>query len=161
MTDRLIFALTLIAVLGTGLVAGTFFAFSTFVMKALAARPPAEGIAAMQAINVKVINPWFLGTFTGTALLCGLGVIVSLTRWSQPGAVYLLIGCLVYIIGSFVQTFVFHIPRNNALDALDPSGVDSADRWAWFVSTWTAWNHVRTVASAAASLLLVASLVAA
>ena len=36
MTDQLLFALTLLAALGSGLVAGIFFAFSTFVMGALA-----------------------------------------------------------------------------------------------------------------------------
>ena len=39
------------ALLGSALVGGIFFAFSSFVMKALARVPPAEGIAAMQSIN--------------------------------------------------------------------------------------------------------------
>ena len=43
--------LTFIAALGSGLVAGIFFAFSNFVMKALARVPPAQGVAAMQSIN--------------------------------------------------------------------------------------------------------------
>ena len=64
------FGVTLIAALGSGLIAGVFFAFSTFVMKALARLAPAEGIAAMQSINVVVLNPWFLGAFFGTALGC-------------------------------------------------------------------------------------------
>jgi uncharacterized membrane protein len=33
-------------------VGGIFFAFSAFVMKALDRLPPAQGIAAMQSINV-------------------------------------------------------------------------------------------------------------
>ena len=35
-----------------GLMGGIFFAFSTFVMKALRALPPNRGIEAMQAINI-------------------------------------------------------------------------------------------------------------
>ena len=58
-----------IALLGSALVGGVFFAFSSFVMKALARMPSSEGIAAMQSINVVVINPAFLGAFIGTALL--------------------------------------------------------------------------------------------
>ena len=46
-----------IALLGSALIAGIFFAFSSFVMKALARVPSAEGIAAMQSINVVVLNP--------------------------------------------------------------------------------------------------------
>lgn len=65
---------TVLSALGCGLMAGVFFAFSTFVMKALGALPPAQGIAAMQSINVAVINRWFMAAFFGTALLCS---------WSQ------------------------------------------------------------------------------
>ena len=37
-------------------------------MQALARLPPAQGIAAMQSINVVVINPLFLTVFLGTAV---------------------------------------------------------------------------------------------
>ena len=70
--DRLLFALTLVAALGCGLMAGLFFAFSVSVMKALARLPSAEGIAAMQSINVAIINPVFLAAFFGTAAACVL-----------------------------------------------------------------------------------------
>jgi hypothetical protein len=54
MINNSFLALTLVSVLGCGLIGGVFFAFSTFVMKALASLPPAQGIAAMQSINVTV-----------------------------------------------------------------------------------------------------------
>lgn len=60
-------ALTLLGCLGAATVGGVFFAFSSFVMKALAQLPPAQGLAAMQRINVVVLNPAFLGVFLGTA----------------------------------------------------------------------------------------------
>lgn len=37
-------------------------------MKALARIPAAQGIAAMQSINITVINPWFMMAFMGTAV---------------------------------------------------------------------------------------------
>jgi uncharacterized membrane protein len=58
------------AALGSCLVAGIFFAFSAFVMRALGQLPNQEGIAAMQKINVTVLNPWFFTAFFGTAVLC-------------------------------------------------------------------------------------------
>ena len=64
MINNLLFALTLVSALGCGLIAGVFFAFSVFVMKALASLAPAQGIAAMQSINLTVLDPWFLGTFS-------------------------------------------------------------------------------------------------
>jgi len=39
MSDSWLFGLTLVSALGCGLIAGVFFAFSTFVMKALARVP--------------------------------------------------------------------------------------------------------------------------
>lgn len=63
--DQLIQVVGTMALLGSALVGGIFFAFSSFVIKALADVPTAEGIGAMQSINVAVINPSFLGVFFG------------------------------------------------------------------------------------------------
>jgi len=98
--DDLVFTFTLVAALGCGLMAGLFFAFSVSVMKALARLPSAEGIAAMQSINVAIINPVFLAAFIGTAAACVLVMIAWLLRWHDPGAVYLLIGGALYLVGS-------------------------------------------------------------
>ncbi len=85
MIEELLFTLTLITALGCGLVAGILFAFSTSVMQALARLPAAQGIAAMQSINVVVINPWFMGAFLGTAAACVLVVVMSLLSWGEAG----------------------------------------------------------------------------
>jgi uncharacterized membrane protein len=42
----------LLSALGCGLAAGIFFAFSTFVMKALGKLAPSQGIAALQSMYV-------------------------------------------------------------------------------------------------------------
>ena len=154
----MLFALTLGSALGCGLMAGAFFAFSSFVMKALARLPPARGIAAMQSINVAVINPVFLGVFVGTAAPCALLAIFSVIRWQNPGAVYVLVGGLLYLIGTFLVTMVFNVPRNDALAAVDPASAEGARVWARYLSRWTAWNHVRTVAALAAASALTLAL---
>jgi len=147
----LLFALTLLAALGCGLIAGVFFAFSAFVMKALARLPPGEGIAAMQSINVAVLNPWFLGAFFGTAAACVVALISSLLRWHEPGAVYLVVGAVLYLAGSLLVTMVCNVPRNEALAAIARADPEAASRWAGYVASWTAWNHVRTAAALAAA----------
>ena len=124
--DNLHFALTLFAALGCGLMAGLFFAFSVSVMAALARRPPAEGIAAMQAINVVILNPLFFAVFFGTAVACVILVISLLIRWPQPSATYLLAGSLLYLIGAILVTITFNVPRNNALAAVDPASAEGA-----------------------------------
>jgi uncharacterized membrane protein len=154
--DQWLFALKLFAALGCGLIAGVFFAFSSFVMSALARIQPAQGISAMQSINIVVINPLFMLVFLGTAVAClGLGV-VSLVGWHQPGAAFLLAGSLLYLVGTFLVTMVFNVPLNDVLAKVDPGNLDSATLWSGYVSRWTAWNHVRTAAAlgAAASFIL-------
>ena len=66
-TNELTDVLEPVAVLGSALVAGISYTFSTFVMRALGRLSAGEGIRAMQAINVTVINPWFFAAFFGTA----------------------------------------------------------------------------------------------
>ena len=148
----MLLALALAAALGSGLVAGVFYAFSTFVMKALARLSPVQGIAAMQSINVVVLNPWFLGVFMGTALLSVVAVVTAVLRWGAPGALWLLIGGILYFAGSFVVTIRCNVPRNNALAAVAPGDPRAVEVWTKYVAEWTWWNHVRTAASLAAAL---------
>ena len=61
------FVLVLLAALGSGLMAGLFFVFSVAIMTALERLMPHEGVAAMQHINVVIINPLFALVFFGTA----------------------------------------------------------------------------------------------
>ena len=147
--------LTLVAALGCGLAAGFFFAFSICVMKALGKIPPPHGIAAMQSINVVVLNPWFLTVFMGTAVLGLLAIVASLLRWHDPRAVYWLLGGALYVVGTFLVTMLFNVPRNNALAALAPGSAEAGALWSRYLVTWTAWNHVRTVAAFLATLLFI------
>ena len=152
MTDRFFFFLTFVSAIGCGLVAGVFFAFSAFIMKALARVPPAHGISAMQSINVAVINPWFLVPFLGTALGCVVLAVRSFSAWQTPGDGYRLAGSLLYLVGTILVTFVFNVPRNDALAAADPASADGARLWSGYVTRWTTWNHVRTFAALAAAV---------
>jgi uncharacterized membrane protein len=153
-----LFVLALLTALGSGLMAGVFFTFSSFVMKALARLSPAEGIAAMQSINVTVINPLFMAVFLGTATASLVVAVAGLLRWSEPGALYLLAGGVLYLAGCFVVTGAFNVPRNNALAAAAPGDPDAHSLWADYLSSWTAWNHVRTAASLAAAAVLTLAL---
>jgi uncharacterized membrane protein len=159
MIDDLLFALTLGAALGSGVIAGVFFAFSSFVMKALAHLPAPQGIAAMQSINVTVLNPWFLSTFGGTALASILLIASSVMQWGESDATIRLIGAGLYIAGAFVVTVAFNVPRNESLAKINAESDDGAASWAEYVPAWTAWNTVRTAASAAASASLIIALV--
>ena len=148
------FVLVVVAALGCGLMAGAFYAFSSFVMKALAHLPSTEGIAAMQSINVEAVKPWFMAGFLGTAAACVAVIAVSLFEWGEPFAAYLLVGGLLYLVGTFLLTIVYHVPRNDALAAVAPDSPDAAGHWTRYTARWTAGNHVRALAALAAAALL-------
>src|SRR6188768_581436 len=154
MLARTIPLITFLAALGSGLIGGVFFAFSSFVLPALARLPGLQGLLAMQSINVVVLNRSFLGVFLGTALLCGALVVNALARWSAPHSELRLLGALLYLVGSLWVTKELNVPWNDALAAIQPQGKDAARRWLAFVAGWSLWNHVRTAATLAAAAVL-------
>jgi len=156
--DYLFLALKLFSALGCGLIAGVFFAFSSFVMSALGRLQPAQGIAAMQSINITVINQSFMMVFLGTAVACIFLAIFSLLKWNQPDAPYLLLGSLLCIIGTFWVTIVGNVPLNNALASAKPDSPEAAALWSKYLNDWTLWNHLRTAAALAAAVLLTIAL---
>ena len=158
MIDGPYFVLTVLGVLGTGLVAGVFCGFSTFVMKALGELPPAQGVAAMNAINVTAVMPAFMIVFVGSAGLCAVLAVVTFVLWPDEGRVELLLGSALYLFGTFGVTMVANVPRNDKLATMDPGASEAAVYWRSYIREWTMWNHVRTVASAAAALSYVLAL---
>ena len=148
------FALKLVAILGCGIIAGVFFAFSTFVMPALARLKPQEGIIAMQSINITAIDPLFMTALFGTAVICLFLAVFSVLKWHQPNSIYLLVGSLLYIIGTVGVTIAFNVPLNDALAKVDLNSVEGASLWAKYLTNWTLWNHVRTIAAFGATTAL-------
>lgn len=137
-----------IGLAGSGLIAGVFFAFSSFIMRALAAVP--NSMAAMQSINLVVINPIFLGVFMGTAGIALASVIGSFFWWQKAGAAWLLAAGLLYFVGTFGATVIGNVPLNDSLAKVEATDPDTAVRWEDYVTRWTRWNHLRTVAATAA-----------
>ena len=150
--DDLSRVLALAGVLGSGVIGGVFFAFSSFVMPALGRLPTEQGLAAMQSINVAVIRPSFLGTFIGAALLSLGAIALAGLRWGEPGAVVLATGGALYLFGTFLVTGTRNVPLNNALEKLEPADAHAAEAWESYARRWTLWNHVRTVAALLATL---------
>jgi uncharacterized membrane protein len=103
-------------------------------------------------------NPWFMGAFLGTAAVCIFLAVTSLLKWQQPGAAYLLVGSLLYLVGTVLVTIAFNVPLNDALAIVDPGSADGASLWSSFLPNWTNWNHVRTVAAIAAAVVFTISL---
>ncbi|MCF3641218.1 DUF1772 domain-containing protein [Rhizobium sp. TRM95111] len=138
--------LTFAAAIGAGLNAGLFFIFSVCIMAAFARLPAADGIAAMNAINVVIQNPLFFLAFFGTALAALVLVAVGFLQ-GGPAAMPLIAAGLVFLVGVIGVTVAVNVPLNDALAAAAPGSADAAALWQRYLSVWTLWNHVRTVAS--------------
>jgi uncharacterized membrane protein len=103
------------AIVGGGVVTGLLFAFSNFVMRALAQLPAEHGMDAMQRINATIITPLFLTLFLGTSLLCVIIGMHAALLLQAPGRLWLLVGALADVIGPFGITLLFNVPLNNRL----------------------------------------------
>ena len=150
--SAILYAATLVTALGSGLVAGVFFAFSSFVMPALKRLTPERGIAAMQSINELAVTPAFMTALFGTAVAC-----LGLAADGRTTALVLLGGAL-YLVGAIGVTIVCNVPLNNRLAKLHPQSTGAASYWDEYLTQWTAWNHLRTLAALAAAALLTIAL---
>ncbi len=139
------------------LVAGIFYAFSSFVMPALGRVPDEQGRGAMNAINVAVYTPSFMILFIGTALLSAVLAVWSLFSIENLASQLVLVGSLLYVVGCFGVTIAFNVPLNRRLTEADAGSGDAL--WRRFLREWTIWNTVRTIAAGLGSALFILALV--
>jgi uncharacterized membrane protein len=151
-------ALTIAAALGCALNGGVLFAFSSFVLPALGRLAPAEGIRAMQSINVVALTPAFMTAFVGTAALCVALIAVAFTAAEAPVA-WLVAGALAYLAGVFALTRAYNVPLNDALERLNPEAPGAEAAWRSYRRRWAVGNHLRSAAGVAAGGLMIVGLV--
>jgi uncharacterized membrane protein len=147
------------SVIAYALVAGVFLTFSDFVMRSLAATQPAGGIEAMQQINRKVFRTLFM------VLLIGMAVVSPLMAACRPLAGERG-GNRLDRLGSR-HLCDRHVRRDRGVQCAHertprPDEHDStvaAAYWHRYVPAWSFWNTVRTLASAAAAILMLMAVV--
>ncbi|WP_220454415.1 DUF1772 domain-containing protein [Nocardioides immobilis] len=131
----------IVATVGAGLVAGLFFAFQTAVMPGLARTDDRTFVAAMQDMNVAILNPVFLTVFTAPLIAF---VVAAVTG---PSRVWVIAAGVLYL-AMFVITVAGNIPLNDALLAVgatqDAAALETA-RQA-FEGPWNRLHLIRTVA---------------
>jgi uncharacterized membrane protein len=84
--------------------------------------------------------------------------VVTFVLWPDEGTLELLLGSALYLFGSFGVTMAANVPRNDKLGTMNAGTPEAAAYWPSYVSEWTTWTHVRTVASAAAAISYVLAL---
>ena len=148
-----------LGVLCCALVGGVFFAFSSFVMRALARVSPPGGLEAMQAINIVVLNRSFLGLFMGTAAVSLLAAVLAASQWQAASSPWLLAGAACYLVGTFLVTGLGNVPLNQRLAVLSPADPAAAADWSHYLDRWTRLNTLRTVGAVAAALCFTIGLI--
>lgn len=143
------------AALSSGLIAGVYFAFSGFIMKAFEKIETTQSIAAMNSINETILRSLFMPLFFGSSIISVLLIIFALIHWGEVGTGLILITGIIYFIGMLVCTVVFNVPLNNALASTDINDMNSKQVWSHYLKTWTQWNHLRTVSSLVTCILCV------
>ena len=147
MSSMLVTSLVWIAAVSSGLMAGVYFAFSVFIMKAFDSLEPPQAVGAMNAINRVILRSLFMPLFFGSTLVSALMMVAVLIYPGEPGAVWASLAGAAYFFGMFVCTAVFNVPLNNGLSQVEPASDNAAAAWSHYFNTWTRWNHVRTISS--------------
>ena len=134
-----------IATMGAGMMAGVYFAFSSFIMRSLDQLDGSRATNAMNAINRIILRSMFMPLFFGTSVLYLVLGVLALQQWSDSRSSFILGAALIYLCGMFLCTVFFNVPLNNQLarEADDSAGI----YWAQYIGQWTRWNHVRAVSS--------------
>lgn len=145
-----------LTIVGAGVVTGLLFAFSNFVMTALAEVPNLDGMRVMQRINERIINPIFVVLFMGTPVLCAIITVKAVMDLESHGNLVLLLGSLSYLVGPFGITMLFNVPLNNRLANTELAEADHV--WTDYQIRWQRWNHIRTYIGVASIALLAAGL---
>ena len=146
------------AAVGSGLMAGVFFAFSTFVMAGLTRLPSAHGLVAFQSINRAASHPLLMAALFGTALACLVLTVWGVSNSGEAAFGWVLGGSACYLVGGLAVTIARNVPLNLAVERLSADDPAAADRWTSYAASWTRWNHARTLASLGASALLTVAL---
>ena len=151
--------LAIAALVGTGLNAGVFFSFSTFTMSGLKRLNPAAGAAAMQEINREAPKAPLMSLFFGTAIVSIALIVSEAGNLDEVAARYQVAAGVLFLVGVILLTGMYHVPRNDKLDRLDPESSQGQRYWETYRHQWTRMNHVRTIAPAVAAAFLAISLI--
>jgi uncharacterized membrane protein len=159
MTSTILRAATLMgATLTMGFAAGAFALYAHSIMPGLHKTDDRTFVAAFQAMDRAIINPWFMTTAFAGALVFTLAAAIT-NRGTRP-LPWIAAALGLYLVAVIV-TVAVNVPLNDAIKAAgDPSRIDVHQVRAQFhEARWAAWNLLRTVTTTAAFGLLAWALV--
>lgn len=143
------------ATLTMGLVTGAFALYAHAIMPGLKTTDDRTFVAAFQAMDRAIVNPWFMLTgFLGALVFTAAATALNLGEDVLPWVAAALIAYVIV----FVITVAVNVPLNDALKAAGSADPASA-REAFDEGRWAAFNLVRVVLSSGAFVCLTWALV--
>lgn len=140
-----------VTALGAAVFGGAMFAFSAFVMPALRELVPRDGILAMQAIN-RWAPKSLLALPMGVLAIGSVAIVVLALVGDGPDRSPGVIGAALGL-ASLAITGLGNVPINTKVDAL-VAAPESEGEWTAYARLWCRWNHLRTITSLVAAILL-------
>jgi uncharacterized membrane protein len=154
-------AVLIAAALAAGWEAGVFGLYAHTLMPGLRRVDDRTFVAAFQAIDRAILDPWFMVAFFGAPVLSAVAVALT---WGDGGPLRLwLAAAFVLLAAGVVMTVSVNVPLNDAIKAAgEPDRIAdlAAVRRAFDEPRWARWNLVRTVTTTAAFGILVGAVAA-
>lgn len=149
----------IVAASAAGLMAGVYFAFSGFILRALDQLGAAPAADAMNAINKIILRSWFMALFFGSTLLYSALAAVAVLNTDLAGRWLLVTIGVIYVVGMFLVTAALNVPLNDRLAATANDAHSRAEIWAHYRLYWRRWNDLRSLCSLTAMVLSIYYLV--
>ncbi len=136
--------------LSSGVMAGVYFAFSAFIMRAFDSLDPHSAVDAMNAVNRIILRSHFMPLFFGSTLLGTLMMAFAISHWGEPRSALAASCGLLYTLGMFGVTATRNVPLNNTLAQVQRESTHATHAWRQYRRQWTRWNTLRAIACLAA-----------
>jgi len=82
-------------------------------------------------------------------------VFLPILGLAEAHYIAIVLAAILYNVGTIGVTIVGNVPLNNRLEKLDTESTEAREFWQVYLRKWLFWNHVRTIAAAAACICLV------
>lgn len=151
-------AVLIITTITTALIAGLMYGYSCSVNPGLGNLTDTQYVAAMQSINIAIINPLFMMSFMGTLFLLPLSTWLHYGTNPTDRFYLLLLATVIYVAGMSGVTFLGNIPLNNMLAKFDlehASAAEIHDLRVRFEGPWNGLHRIRSIAASVALLCVI------
>lgn len=135
-----------LSIVGFGLMAGFFWAYSANVNIAMLQMDAATYATVQSAFNRNVRHALFFTFFFGPPAVAALALAAAWQDWRQGWFVTLAVSALLYLLGIIVFTAQVNLPLNAHTESWNPASVP--DNWQEIRKRWNSANLWRAWASA-------------